>query len=75
MLDLQALGLFISAALRLPLLPWPGIRYIGARTLSGGIQESIASSLETSVGGFGQVVAAEAGFSAILLASAEASRS
>ena len=70
--DLQTLGLFITAALVLALMPGPGILYVGARTLAGGRPEGIASSLGTSVGGFGQVVAGAAGFSAILLASAEA---
>ena len=70
--DLQTLGLFITAALVLALMPGPGILYVGARTLAGGRHEGIASSLGTSVGGFGKVVAGAAGFSAILLASAEA---
>ena len=70
--DLQTLGLFITAALVLAMMPGPGILYVGARTLAGGRPEGIASSLGTSVGGFGQVVAGAAGFSAILLASAEA---
>lgn len=70
--DLQTLGLFLAAALVLAVMPGPGILYVGARTLAGGRQEGIASSLGTAVGGFGQVLAGAAGFSAVLLASAEA---
>ena len=70
--DLQTLSLFMAAALVLAVMPGPGILYVGARTLAGGKQEGIASSLGTAVGGLGQVAAGAAGLSAILLASAEA---
>lgn len=70
--DIQTIGLFVAAALVLAVMPGPGILYVGARTLSGGRGEGIASSLGTAVGGFGQVLAGAAGFSALLLASAQA---
>ena len=70
--DIQTIGLFVAAALDLAVMPGPGILYVGARTLSGGRGEGIASSLGTAVGGFGQVLAGAAGFSALLLASAQA---
>ncbi|MEM8977168.1 MAG: LysE family translocator [Pseudomonadota bacterium] len=70
--DIQTIGLFVAAALVLAIMPGPGILYVGARTLSGGRGEGIASSLGTAVGGFGQVLAGAAGFSALLLASAQA---
>src|SRR5262249_45264989 len=48
----------------------PGIFYVLARTLKGGRQEGLASSLGTAVGGLGHVVAAALGISTLLATSA-----
>lgn len=62
--------LFLSAALLLAVTPGPGIFYVLARTLKGGRQEGLASSLGTAVGGLGHVVAAALGISTLLATSA-----
>lgn len=66
------LWLFAGAALLLALTPGPGILYVGARTLAGGVREGVASTLGTALGGMVHVLAGAAGLSALLLASAEA---
>ena len=52
-------------------VPGPGIFYVAARTLSGGRQAGIASTLGTALGGLVHVIAGALGVSAIILASAE----
>jgi threonine/homoserine/homoserine lactone efflux protein len=65
-------GIFLTAALVLAVSPGPGLLYVLARSLRGGRREGLASSLGTAVGGFGHVVAASFGLSAILATSATA---
>lgn len=62
--------IFLSAALLLAITPGPGIFYVLARTLKGGREEGIASSLGTAIGGVGHVVAAALGISTLLATSA-----
>ena len=63
--------LFLAAALVIAVVPGPGIFYVAARTLSGGRQAGIASTLGTAIGGLVHVTAGALGVSAIILASAE----
>src|SRR6266581_6215283 len=72
MLDWHLFPLFLAAALVLAATPGPGIFYVLARTLAGGRQEGVHSSLGTFLGGLVHVVAAAFGLSAILAASATA---
>jgi threonine/homoserine/homoserine lactone efflux protein len=64
-------ALFLLAALIIAAIPGPGIFYVAARTLSGGRQAGIASTLGTSLGGLVHVVAGGLGVSAVILASAQ----
>lgn len=64
--------LFLAAATLLALTPGPGMFYVGARTLSGGLGEGLASTIGTGFGGLVHVLAAAFGLSALILASAEA---
>ncbi|UPY39013.1 LysE family translocator [Sediminicoccus sp. KRV36] len=64
--------LFLLAATVLALTPGPGMFYVGARTLAGGLGEGLASTLGTGLGGMVHVLAAAFGLSALILASAEA---
>ena len=66
------IGLFLAAAIVLAVVPGPGMLYVLARSLRGGRREGLASSLGTAVGGFGHVVAASFGLSAILATSSTA---
>ncbi len=68
--DPTQFGLFLTAAIILAVTPGPGIFYVLARSLKGGRGEGITSSLGTAVGGFGHVIAAALGLSAILATSA-----
>ncbi|HEX2714584.1 MAG TPA: LysE family translocator [Candidatus Acidoferrales bacterium] len=72
MLDAHRLWLFLIAAFVLAITPGPGIFYVLARTLAGGRREGLQSALGTFFGGMFHVVAAAAGLSAILAASAVA---
>ena len=65
------LGLFLAAVLVLAVIPGPGMLYVGARTLAGGLGEGLASTLGTGLGGMAHVLAAAFGLSALILASAE----
>ena len=65
-------GVFLTAAVVLACTPGPGVLYVMARTLGGGKQDGIASTLGTALGGFVHVVAAAIGLSTLLAASAEA---
>lgn len=68
--DLTHWGLFLTAALVLAITPGPGIFYVLTRSIRGGRQEGIRSSLGTAVGGLVHVLAAALGISAILASSA-----
>lgn len=72
MFDTHRLLLFFAAAVLLAIAPGPGIFYVLARSLAGGKQEGVFSSLGTFVGGLCHVLAAALGLSAILAASAVA---
>jgi threonine/homoserine/homoserine lactone efflux protein len=63
---------FIVAALIVLLIPGPGVLYIVTRSLSQGRRAGFVSVLGLSAGALVHVVAATAGLSAILLASAAA---
>ena len=65
-------ALFLAAALLLALTPGPGMFYVGARTLSGGLGEGLASTLGTGLGGMVHVLAGALGLAAIMMTSAEA---
>lgn len=71
-MDLASVALFFLAALAIALSPGPGIFYVAARTLAGGRDEGLASSLGTGLGGLVHVAAGAVGVSALVLASAEA---
>jgi threonine/homoserine/homoserine lactone efflux protein len=64
--------LVLSAAFLLAVMPGPGILYVLGRTLNGGRREGVNSALGTLLGGLTHAVAAAAGLSAILVASATA---
>ncbi len=72
MLDLRLFVLFLGAATVLAITPGPGIFYVLTRTLAGGRREGAMSAFGTLAGGLVHVVAAGAGLSAILAASATA---
>ena len=65
-------ALFFAAALILALTPGPGILYVLARSIGGGTGTGIASTGGTALGGFGHVLAAAFGLSALIAASASA---
>jgi threonine/homoserine/homoserine lactone efflux protein len=69
--DLVQFALFLAAATVLAVTPGPGIFYVAARTLAGGREEGIASSLGTGLGGMVHVLAGAVGVSAVVMASAE----
>ena len=71
-MDLANIALFFLAALLIAVSPGPGIFYVAARTLAGGRDEGLASSLGTGLGGLVHVAAGAVGVSALVLASAEA---
>ncbi len=64
--------LFLAAVLLLAVIPGPGMLYVGARTLAGGLGEGLASTAGTALGGMVHVAAGAVGLSAVLMASAEA---
>jgi threonine/homoserine/homoserine lactone efflux protein len=70
--DSSHLLAFLLAALVLAAIPGPGMLYVLARSLGGGRAVGLRSSLGTAVGGGMHVVAAAAGLSAVLAASATA---
>ena len=72
MLDNTSFAVFLAAAFVLAVTPGPGIFYVLARSLAGGWREGALSSVGTFIGGFVHVVAAAAGISAVLAASAVA---
>lgn len=71
-MDLADFALFFVAALAIAVSPGPGIFYVAARTLAGGRDEGLASSVGTGVGGLVHVAAGAIGVSALVMASAEA---
>src|SRR3954468_5832655 len=71
-MDFASVALFFVAALAIAVSPGPGIFYVAARTLAGGRDEGLASSLGTGLGGLVHVAAGTVGISALVLASAEA---
>ncbi len=64
--------LVFGAALLVTATPGPGSFYVPARTLAGGVDEGLASSLGIAVGGLFHVAAGAIGVSAVIMASAEA---
>ena len=70
--DAAHLTAFLLAALTIALIPGPGMLYVLARSLGGGRDEGLRSSVGTGVGGLAHVVAAAAGLSAIIATSATA---
>src|SRR5260370_26496538 len=70
MTDSQHFLLFLGAAMVLAITPGPGIFYVLARTLAGGMREGVNSALGTFFGGLFHVFAAALGVAAILPASA-----
>jgi len=63
---------FVAASLVVLLIPGPGVLYVVARSVSQGYRAGLVSVLGLSLGAFAHVIAAAAGLSAILLASATA---
>jgi threonine/homoserine/homoserine lactone efflux protein len=55
MFDTWSFSLFLMAAIVIAATPGPGIFYVAARTLSGGRDEGVASSLGTAAGGLVRV--------------------
>jgi threonine/homoserine/homoserine lactone efflux protein len=70
--DFPTFPLFLAAALLVAITPGPGIFYVAARTLAGGRNEGLASSVGTGLGGLVHVFAGAFGISALVMASAEA---
>jgi threonine/homoserine/homoserine lactone efflux protein len=70
--DLAALGLFVVAALVLLLTPGPAVLYIVARSLEQGRRAGLVSVLGVHAGTLVHALAATAGVSALLAASATA---
>ena len=68
---LTQLALYFAAAILLAVTPGPGIFYVAARTLAGGLAEGVASSCGTGLGGMVHVLAGSLGVAAIVLASAQ----
>jgi threonine/homoserine/homoserine lactone efflux protein len=68
--DTAHLTAFLLAALVLAAIPGPGLLYVLARSLGGVRAVGMRSSYGTAVGGMVHVVAATAGLSALLAASA-----
>jgi threonine/homoserine/homoserine lactone efflux protein len=70
--DVNHLSAFVLAAVTIALIPGPGVLYVLARSLGGGREEGLRSSVGTGVGGLVHVAAAAAGLSAIIATSASA---
>jgi threonine/homoserine/homoserine lactone efflux protein len=70
--DAAHLTAFAVAAVTIALIPGPGMLYVLARSLGGGRDAGLRSSYGTGLGGLVHVVAAAAGLSAIIAASATA---
>ena len=61
---------YLFAAVILAITPGPGMAYVIARTLSGGIKVGLASCVGTGIGGFVHVISAATGISLLLANSA-----
>jgi threonine/homoserine/homoserine lactone efflux protein len=72
MLEIDALPIFLAAALLVAVTPGPGIFHVAARTLAGGRGEGLAPSTELGLGGLVHVTAGAVGVSALVKVSAEA---
>ena len=72
MADSTVLFAFVVASLVVLIVPGPGVLYIVTRAASHGSQAALPSVVGLSVGAFVHAVAAAAGLSALLLASAAA---
>lgn len=72
MYDWMTFSVFLIAAIVVAATPGTAIMYVAARTIAGGRQEGIASTLGTAVGGGVHIAASVAGLSALLMASAHA---
>ena len=70
--DAAHLAAFAIAAVTIAVIPGPGMLYVLARSLGGGRNEGLRSSVGTGIGGLAHVVAAAVGLSAIIAASATA---
>jgi threonine/homoserine/homoserine lactone efflux protein len=70
--DVAHLLAFAVAAVTIALIPGPGMLYVLARSLGGGRDIGLRSSMGTGVGGLVHVAAAAAGLSALIATSATA---
>jgi threonine/homoserine/homoserine lactone efflux protein len=70
--DAAHLIAFAVAATTIALIPGPGMLYVLARSLGGGRDEGLRSTVGTGIGGLAHVAAAAAGLSAIIATSATA---
>lgn len=70
--DVAHLTAFAIAAVTIALIPGPGMLYVLARTLGGGRDVGLRSSVGTGLGGLAHVGVAAAGLSALIAASAAA---
>jgi threonine/homoserine/homoserine lactone efflux protein len=72
MLDVETLGLFITASVLVGITPGPAVLYIVARTFDQGRTAGLASVLGVAIGSLVHVAAAVLGVSALLAASTTA---
>ena len=70
--DAAHLTAFLLAALAIAFIPGPGALYVLARSLGGGREEGLRSSVGTGIGGLAHVGAAAVGLSAVIATSATA---
>jgi threonine/homoserine/homoserine lactone efflux protein len=70
--DVAHLSAFAVAAVTIALIPGPGVLYVLARSLGGGRDVGLRSSLGNGIGGLVHVAAAAAGLSALIATSATA---
>ncbi len=70
--DSSHLVAFAVAAIAIAAIPGPGILYVLARTIAGGSEVGLRSSVGTGVGGLAHVLAAAVGLSALIATSATA---
>lgn len=68
--DLDHFALFLVAAIALVVTPGPAVIYVVMRSVDQGRRAGIASVLGVGIGNFAHVIAAAAGLSALLAASA-----
>jgi threonine/homoserine/homoserine lactone efflux protein len=70
MIETHKFAIFLSVSVVLAATPGPSMLYVLSRALAGGKREGILSSLGAFLGGIAHVVAAGAGISMVLAASA-----